>query len=89
MTTLRDYLLDEKIDEETIDAWIGAGWVQPPDGSARDLAEIDVARVQLIKDLKKDFGVNDEGIDLLLHLIDQLHGLRSALRSVLRGQQRH
>jgi chaperone modulatory protein CbpM len=38
--------------------------------------------VQLIKDLKVDFGVNDEGIAIILHLIDQLHGLRCLLRDI-------
>jgi chaperone modulatory protein CbpM len=29
--------------------------------------------------LTHDFGVIDEGIDLVLHLMDQLHGMRHAL----------
>jgi chaperone modulatory protein CbpM len=42
-------------------------------------SDIDVARAHLIRDLKGDFGVNDEGVDIILHLVDQLHGLRRAL----------
>jgi len=38
----------------------------------------EVARARLIEDLENDFGVNDEGIDVILHLIDQLHGMRRA-----------
>jgi len=41
----------------------------------------------LIRDLKADFGVNDEGVDVILHLVDQLHGLRRALEQ-LRGDVR-
>ena len=39
-------------------------------------------REHLIRDLKTDFGVNDEGVDVVLHLVDQLHGLRKALRQL-------
>jgi chaperone modulatory protein CbpM len=28
-------------------------------------------------------GVNDEGLDVILHLIDQMHGLRRALAEAL------
>jgi chaperone modulatory protein CbpM len=44
-----------------------------------NFSDIDVARARLIQDLKSDFGVNDEGVDVVLHLMDQLHGLRRAL----------
>jgi chaperone modulatory protein CbpM len=40
------------------------------------------ARARLIRDLKVDFRVNDEGIAIVLHLLDQLHGLRCLLRDI-------
>ena len=43
-------------------------------------SDTDAARAHLIRDLKTDFGVNDEGVDVVLHLVDQLYGLRKALR---------
>jgi chaperone modulatory protein CbpM len=43
---------------------------------------MDIARACLIRDLKTDFGVNDEGIDVILHLVDQLHGLRRTLEQL-------
>lgn len=45
--------------------------------------EADVARVELIHDLKRDLGVNDEGIDVILDLVDQLHGMRRTLGNLL------
>jgi chaperone modulatory protein CbpM len=36
----------------------------------------------LIQDLKVDFGVNDEGIAIVLHLLDQLYGLRCLVRDI-------
>jgi chaperone modulatory protein CbpM len=44
--------------------------------------DIDVARARLIRDLA-DIGVNDEGIPVILNLVDQMHGLRRALHEVL------
>jgi chaperone modulatory protein CbpM len=42
-----------------------------------------LARAQLIRDLRDDFGVNDEGISVVLHLIDQMHGLRRSMQGLL------
>ena len=66
-----------------VNAWVEAEWLLP--GSARtglDFSEADLARALLIEDLIVDFGVNDEGIAIILHLLDQLHGLRSLLRDL-------
>ena len=49
------------------------------------IEDVDAARAVFIRDLRDDFGVNDEGVDLVLHLVDQLHGLRRML-SELRGE---
>ena len=50
----------------------------------KSLSEIDIARARLIHDLKKNIGVNDEAVPLILDLIDQLHGLRRAMRHLVR-----
>ena len=42
-------------------------------------SEIDIARARLIRDLKMDLGVNDEGVGVILNLLDQLHGMRRNL----------
>ncbi|MBV8443774.1 MAG: hypothetical protein JO312_25000, partial [Hyphomicrobiales bacterium] len=34
-------------------------------------------------DLRHNMGVNDEGLGVILHLIDQMHGLRRALAEAL------
>jgi len=47
-----------------------------------DFSDMDVARARLIRDLKIDLGVNDEGVDVILHLLDQLHGLRRVLEAL-------
>jgi len=52
-------------------------WVRPAEERALD--EEDVARIQLILDLRHQFGANDEAIPVILHLVDQLYYLRSQL----------
>jgi len=52
-----------------------------PGGSSPELSfsEIDIARARLIRDLQVDFGVNDEGVGVILNLVDQLYGMRRTL----------
>src|SRR2546430_2717703 len=80
----RGFLLHARLDTKALEAWIEAGWVLPrQDAEAHPFSEVDVARAQLIRDLKEDFGVNDEGITIILDLVDQIHGLRGTLREIL------
>jgi chaperone modulatory protein CbpM len=44
---------------------------------------VDLARAQLIRDLREDIGVNDEGVSVILHLLDQVHGLRRSMQELL------
>jgi chaperone modulatory protein CbpM len=54
-------------------------WIIPADPAEAQLDEEDFARLRLICELKHDLGVNDEGISIILHLLDQLHLMQSAL----------
>jgi len=54
-------------------------WIIPSDTEEKLLDKEDIARILLIKDLKEGFGVNDESIPVILHLIDQIHWLKSRL----------
>ena len=68
---------------QTLDLWLEQQWLVPEQTSTgMNFSDMDVARARLIWDLKKDFGVNDEGVDVILHLVDQLHGLRRALEQL-------
>jgi len=81
MTMNRQEFLDRAgIQVEVLEWWIEQQWVIPErTHEGMDFSERDVARACFIQDLKNDFGVNDEGIDVVLHLVDQLHGLRNVL----------
>jgi chaperone modulatory protein CbpM len=78
-------LCDElQIGREVLDRWIAAGWLRPVVEDRTALyADIDVARARLILELSAEFEVNDQGIGIIVDLIDQIHGLRIALRGAL------
>ncbi len=80
---IRAYRLDAQFEADAVAGWIRAGWLLPIDGDEDALSDIDLARAQLIHDLTCNLGINDEGIPVILDLIDQLHGVRRALRIVL------
>lgn len=74
---------------ETLELWIEQEWLVPGTTSAgMRFADVDVARVRLIQELQNDLGANDEGIAVILHLMDQLHGLRRALARMKNEMQR-
>lgn len=80
----REFLLHARLDSDALEAWIEAGWLLPRRAAeAQRFAEIDVARAQLIRDLQENCGVNEEGVGVILDLLDQVHGLRRVLRNVL------
>ncbi len=84
MITEREFLERARLDRATLTIWIEEEWLIPG-RATRELAftEIDVARANLIHDLKDNMGVNDEGLGVILHLLDQMHALRRALADTL------
>lgn len=75
-----EFLVESTIELSTLELWIERQWIVPARSSARvELSEADAARAIFIRDLTGDLGVNDEGVAVVLHLVDQVHGLRRAL----------
>jgi chaperone modulatory protein CbpM len=86
MITAKKFCLSAGITHEALTAWVEAGWISPDETSEGwQLSSIDLARARLILDLHGPMGVNDEGIALVLHLLDQIHGLRRALKGAHAG----
>jgi chaperone modulatory protein CbpM len=76
----QEFLTSSGLQVQTLDVWLEQRWLIPEQTSAgMNFSDMDVARARLIQDLKTDLGVNDEGVEVILHLVDQLHGLRRAL----------
>jgi chaperone modulatory protein CbpM len=82
----KEFLVCLEVQVETLDFWLDQEWLVP-ERTAADVTftDIDVARGRLIQDLKHGFGVNDEGVDIILHLLDQLHGFRRAFEDLHEG----
>ena len=65
---------------ETLYVWIERGWIAP--GRGREgyrFREIDVARLKLIREFSTELDLGDDAMDVVLPLLDQIHGLRHQL----------
>ena len=81
MTVTEDeFVAMVEIDRQTLAVWVESGWLAPLASQARSFSEVDLARGKLIADLIGPMGVNAEGIDIILDLLDQVHGLRAVMR---------
>ncbi|MFN3348574.1 chaperone modulator CbpM [Pseudorhodoplanes sp.] len=83
MLDIDEFVLRVRIASDIVETWIEEGWLRPQ-RTDKGLAftEMDVSRAQLIRDLREDLGVNEEGIAIILDLVDQMHGLRKTLREL-------
>jgi chaperone modulatory protein CbpM len=80
----QEFLARAELSQETLELWIKEEWLIPAEDSAElAFSEMDVARARLIVDLMHELGVNREGVGIILNLLDQMHGMRRALRGVL------
>ena len=84
----QEFLDRADLDRETLDVWIEEEWLIPR-GTATELmfSEVELARARLIQDLRRDMGVNDEGVGVILSLLDQVHGLRKAVADLLQSMR--
>ena len=86
MHSTQEFLVRAQLERETLEVWIQEEWLIPGQSAGElTFSDADIARVQLIRDLKTDLGVNDEGVGVILSLVDQVHGLRGVLTEVLRS----
>lgn len=84
-------MIDEKeilgrfagLGRRTLHIWIERGWVAPARGSGGyRFREIDAARVGLIHEFSTDLALGEDAVDVVLGLLDQVHGLRHQLRAL-------
>jgi chaperone modulatory protein CbpM len=86
--TRHEFLLRARLDHDTLEMWIAEEWIIPR-GSEPEVffTDADVARAELIRDLRRDLEVNDAGVGVILDLVDQMHGLRNALAGLLQSMR--
>lgn len=71
--------------EAEVVRWVHCGWVRPVGEEADwQFQDIDVARIRLIRDLRR-MGLNDESIPLVLSLLDQVYDLRGQMHALMRA----
>lgn len=64
--------------------WVREGWIQPAQGEAGPVFdEIDVARIRLLCDLRKDMALPTEALPVVLTLIDRLNQTRADLHCLV------
>jgi chaperone modulatory protein CbpM len=86
MIELDDFLGATGIERQVLELWIEREWlVAERQRPTLVLTDTDAARARFIQELTRDLGVNDEGVELVLHLLDQVHGLRQAMTQ-MRGE---
>ena len=78
MKTLSEVVLSVgRVDRLELRSWVERGWVVASREGETELhfSEIDVARVELICDLRHDMMVDEETLPLVLSLLDQVYAL--------------
>jgi chaperone modulatory protein CbpM len=63
--------------------WVRQGWIRPAAKTKQLFSEADLARAALIRDLEDKLGFDEDQVPVLLSLIDQIHGLRAELKTLL------
>ncbi len=77
-------ILGARIDLSTLDEYISREWLRPiaSDEEGWLFEEIDIARLELVCHLMQDISVNDEGMEIVLSLLDQLYGTRTHVETL-------
>jgi len=71
----------ERLSLRELRLWVREGWVRPAQSERGPVFdEIDVARLRLLCDLRKDMALPTDAVPVVLILIDQLHRTRRDLR---------
>jgi chaperone modulatory protein CbpM len=83
MMTFDEAVTSYAIAREELTAWIEQKWVRPVQaGGIWQFDDCDVARLELICDLRRGLDVNEEALPVILSLLDQLYATRQTLRHV-------
>ena len=81
MISLEDLLRRHTtLDRREVVAWVENRWVLPERHDKTWIFhDVDVARVELILEIRQEFAIEDEALSLVLGLLDQVYDLRRQL----------
>ncbi len=84
MKALAELVLELNCPREELVLWVERRWVLPlrQDGDLV-FSDTDIARVQMIIELRRDMGIDDEAMPVVLDLLDKLYGVRRQMRDLL------
>lgn len=83
MMTFDEAITRYAIDRSELSVWIDQKWVRPlRSGDIWYFDDCDIARLELICELRQGLAVNDEAVPVVLSLLDQLYAARNTLRHV-------
>jgi chaperone modulatory protein CbpM len=73
------------LDRAELARWIENRWLLPERQGAADgeqwlFHEVDIARVELIREIRREYQVEDDTMSLVLGLLDQVYSLRRHMR---------
>ena len=70
-----------ELDAAELARWVENRWVLPErEGEAWLFREVDIARVELILEVRREFSSGDDAMALALGLLDQVYSLRRQMR---------
>lgn len=74
-----------ELDRTELARWIERRWILPEAREANGgeiwlFHEVDIARIELILDIRREFTVDEETLSLVLGLLDQVYSLRRQMR---------
>jgi chaperone modulatory protein CbpM len=74
-----------ELEPAELSRWVENRWILPERDGRRDQAgwgfhEVDVARVELILEIRREFALDEETTSLVLGLLDQVYSLRRQMR---------
>ncbi len=70
------------LEENTLTRWVESRLIHPVDTDGPYFDEEDVARLRLMMHLKDIYEVNDPSLEVILHLVDQIHHLSAELKKI-------
>ena len=71
------------LEQQELERWIVENWVRPEqEGGEYLFHDVDVARVELILELRHELDIDEVAIPLVLSLLDQVYDLRRRMRQL-------
>ena len=69
--------------------WVREGWIRPAHGESGPVYDdMDVARIRLVCDLRKEMSLPLDAVPVVLSLLDQLHDVRREMRGLAEAVDR-